>query len=66
MQKIRRLRRRDLLRCPVLFAVAAPPADESKRFNAYQEVCGELQSTEVGVQVVQREDESAIVDFAKK
>lgn len=47
LQKVRRLRRRNLLPRDVLFAVAAPPESDLKRFDAYQEICVELRQEDV-------------------
>ncbi|SER00145.1 DUF3037 domain-containing protein [Giesbergeria anulus] len=62
LQKVRRLRQRQLLPHDVLFAVEAPPPADAQRFAAYQEISGELQ--EQGVQLVQKDQESTILAFA--
>ncbi|MEJ6007753.1 DUF3037 domain-containing protein [Paucibacter sp. AS339] len=64
LQKIRRLRKRQLLPRDVLFAVAVPPVADTKRFSAYQEICGELRMEDV--QVVEQGAESVILDFAAR
>lgn len=62
LQKIRRMRKRDLLPQDVLFAVAAPPEAEIKRFDAYREICTELQHQDVIV--VEESAEAKIAEFA--
>jgi len=62
LQKVRRLRRRDLLPRDVLFAVAAPPESDVKRFGAYKEICIELRQE--NVQLVEQLQETEIVVFA--
>lgn len=62
LQKIRRMRKRNLLPDDVLFAVAAPPEADVKRFNAYREICLELQQS--SVQVVEQSAETTIAEFA--
>ena len=62
LQKVRRLRKRNLLPADVLFAVAAPPATDTKRFMAYSEICDELR--QANVQVVAQSDEPLILAFA--
>jgi Protein of unknown function (DUF3037) len=63
LQKVRRLRRRNLLPRDVLFAVAAPPEADLKRFGAYQEICGELRQEDV--QLVEQLQMTEIERFAK-
>ena len=63
LQKVRRMRRRNLLPRDVLFAVAAPPEADSKRFGAYQEICTELRLE--NVQLVEQLQTTAIELFAK-
>lgn len=60
--KIRRLRQRQLLPPAVLFAVKAPPATDSRRTNAYNEVCQDLRKTQVTV--VDQADDGHILAFA--
>lgn len=62
LQKIRRMRKRDLLPQDVLFAVAAPPEVDTKRFDAYREICAELQHEHV--LVVEQSAEARIAEFA--
>jgi hypothetical protein len=64
LQKIRRLRKRQLLPRDVLFAVAVPPSTDIKRYSAYQEICDELRMEDV--QVVEQGAESVILDFAAR
>ena len=63
LQKVRRLRKRNLLPPDVLFAVAAPPPTAVKRFEAYREICVELE--EQDVKLIGKEDEASIVAFAE-
>lgn len=63
LQKVRRMRRRNLLPRDVLFAVAAPPEADTKRFGAYQEICTELRLE--NVQLVEQLQTTAIELFAK-
>ena len=42
VQKIRRLRDKDLLAAAVLFAVVSPLKTEPKRYAAFREICTEL------------------------
>lgn len=62
LQKVRRLRKRELLPRAVLFAVAAPPQADAKRFGAYTEILAELK--EQGVQLVANDEEQRILAFA--
>lgn len=64
LQKIRRLRKRQLLPRDVLFAVAVPPSTDVKRYSAYEEICGELRME--NVQVVEQGAESIILEFAAR
>ena len=63
LQKIRRLRRRNLLPRDVLFAVAAPPESDVKRFGAYKEICVELKQE--NVQLAEQLQMTEIELFAK-
>jgi len=62
LQKVRRLRKRRLLPADVLFAVAAPPQHDGKRFDAYCEICAELRLEDV--RLVEQTQEADIVTFA--
>lgn len=62
LQKVRRLRKRNLLPRDVLFAMAAPPQSDAKRFGAYSEICAELKQADV--QLVEQLQETEIVVFA--
>ncbi len=62
LQKVRRLRKRELLPRAVLFAVAAPPQADAKRFGAYTEILAELKDQ--GVQMVANDEEDRILAFA--
>lgn len=62
LQKVRRLRKRNLLPRDVLFAVAAPPQNDLKRFGAYTEICAEL--TQADVRLVEQRQETEILQFA--
>lgn len=64
LQKVRRMRRRDLLPRDVLFAVASPPETDLKRFSAYQEICMELRHEEV--QLVEQLQMTEIELFARQ
>jgi len=63
LQKIRRLRKRNLLPHDVLFAVAQPPQADAKRFGAYTEICAEL--LQAGVTVVDGQEDPKILAFAR-
>jgi len=63
LQKVRRLRKRNLLPPDVLFAVAAPPQTAAKRFEAFREICAELE--EQDIRLIGKEDEASIVAFAE-
>ena len=63
LQKVRRLRKRNLLPREVLFAVAAPPESDVKRFGAYQEICVELRQADV--RLVEQLQMTEIEQFAK-
>ena len=62
LQKVRRLRKRNLLPEKVLFAVAAPPVSDTKRYAAFTEICGELGAT--GIQTVDEAEQDRIATFA--
>jgi len=62
LQKVRRLRKRNLLPRDVLFAVAAPPESDAKRFGACREICAEL--AQADVQLVEQRQETEILTFA--
>jgi Protein of unknown function (DUF3037) len=62
LQKVRRLRKRELLPKDVLFAVAPPPQADVKRFGAYQEICEEFKQIEV--RLLEQQQESDILAFA--
>lgn len=62
LQKVRRLRKRNLLPRDVLFAVAAPPESDAKRFGAYREICAEL--TQENVRLVEQQQDAEILVFA--
>jgi hypothetical protein len=53
---------RNLLPEKVLFAVAAPPVSDAKRYAAFNEICGELSAT--GVQTVDEAEQDRIATFA--
>ena len=63
LQKIRRLRKRNLLPNDVLFAVAPPPQADAKRFGAYTEICTELRQT--GITLVDAQEDPKILAFAR-
>jgi len=62
-QKMKRLRNRGLLPDRVLFAVAAPPEQDTKRRAAYMEICEELREQNIVVTAANQEQE--IAQFAK-
>ena len=62
LQKVRRLRKRQLLPKDVLFAVAPPPQVDAKRFGAYQEICEEFK--QIDVRLLEQQQESDILAFA--
>ncbi len=62
LQKIRRLRNRNLLPPAVLFAIRPPAAQAPLHFNAYQEICRELHS--LHVQTVPEDAQQQIAEFA--
>ena len=62
LQKIKRLRNRNLLPDAVLFAVKAPPLADAKRHAAFEEICSDLLKQEV--QTVDEDAERKIADFA--
>lgn len=63
VQKITRMRRRNLLPDRMLFAVAAPPENEAKRYAAFSEICGELRAQSIVVTAAN--EETNIADFAQ-
>ena len=62
LQKIKRLRNRNLLPDAVLFAVKAPPLADAKRHAAFEEICSDL--LKLDVQTVDEDAERKIADFA--
>lgn len=62
LQKIRRLRARNLLPADVMFAVAGPAQADAKRFAAFTEICTELRRQEV--LPVEETHRAEIVSFA--
>jgi len=64
LQKVRRLRKRNLLPHDLLFPLAAPPFTDGKRFLAYQEIRAELSEEEVCC--VHADEQSEIVEFAMR
>ena len=63
VQKVTRMRRRNLLPDRMLFAVTAPPESEAKRYAAFREICGELQAQDIVI--TSANEETRIVDFAR-
>ena len=63
VQKIRRLRRNNLLPTDVLFAVSGPVQTESKRYAAFREICVELE--QLDVLTVEAASENRIAEFAQ-
>lgn len=64
IQKMRRLRKRGLLPDDVLFTVAAPPLDDSKRRGAFDEIREELKKLDV--LTVDASADAQIVAFASR
>lgn len=62
VQKIRRLRDRNLLPADVLFAVAGPREADTQRHAAFREICAELQQLEV--LTVEESAQNRIAEFA--
>jgi hypothetical protein len=62
LDKVRRLRDRNLLPADVMFAVAGPPATDTKRFAAFLEICRSLEAQDV--LPVDAEKTSQIAEFA--
>lgn len=63
VQKMRRLRDRNLLPADVLFAVVGPRATHTKRYAAFREICTELERLDV--LTVEEASKGRIVDFAQ-
>ena len=63
VQKMRRLRDRNLLPTDVLFAVAGPRATDTKRYAAFREICTELERLDV--LTVEEASKNRIVEFAQ-
>lgn len=63
LQRIQRLRKRDLLPHDVLFAVRGPAQSDLKRFAAFQDICRELELEEV--KTVADDAQDSIAEFAK-
>lgn len=63
VQKIRRLRRKNLLPADVLFAVIGPAQAESNRYAAFREICSELE--QLNVLTVEAASEKRIAEFAQ-
>lgn len=62
LKKIERLRNRNLLPDDVLFAVKAPPREDTKRYAAFMEICSDLIKLEV--QTVDEDADREITEFA--
>ncbi len=63
VDKLRRLRRRNLLPHDVLFALASPPHDGGKRHAAFNEIRSEL--TELEIVTVDETEQGRIAEFAQ-
>ena len=63
VQKMRRLRDRNLLPADVLFAVAGPRPTDTKRYAAFREICVELERLDV--LTVEEASKNRIVEFAQ-
>lgn len=62
VQKIRRLRAKNLLPDDVLFAVAGPPVTDVNRYAAFRDICIGLEKN--GVQIIEEAAKDSIVEFA--
>lgn len=62
VDKVKRLRKRNLLPKDVLFAVKAPREDDSKRYGAFMEICNDLKAHEISVLADTQHEE--IIEFA--
>lgn len=62
LQKVRRLRKRNLLPTSVLFAVVGPPPTDVSRHAAFLEICSELRAQDVIA--VSEAEQVQIADFA--
>mgnify|MGYP001600274658 CR=1 FL=1 len=62
LQRVRRLRKRNLLPHDVLFAVAGPPEADGKRTAAYREICTEFEAE--GIRIESELAQDRIVQFA--
>jgi hypothetical protein len=63
LQKVKRLRGRNLLPESVLFAIKPPAPDHTQRHAAYLDICSDLHS--LAVQTVPDHEEQRIADFAQ-
>lgn len=64
LQKVRRLRKRNLLPRDIMFALAVPPQSDAKRYGAFGEICTELQAEDVQLAFPGQDDQ--ILAFAAK
>ncbi len=64
LQRIHRLRKRNLLPSNVLFAARGPEQSDQKRFTAFQDICGELQLE--NVLTVADDAQDRIAEFATR
>lgn len=62
VDRIKRMRKRNLLPDAVLFAVDGPTKEDGNRYAAYEEICGDLK--EFDIQIVPSSYEQRIIDFA--
>lgn len=62
IDRLRRMRSRNLLPNDILFAVDGPPKNDLKRYYAFEEICEDLRG--LGISTVPSEDEKQIVIFA--
>lgn len=62
VDRMRRLRKRQKLPPAVLFAVDGPPEEDSKRYEAYSEICSDLRGHDI--EVIPTRDEQRIRIFA--
>lgn len=64
VDRIRRMRARNLLPKDILFAVEGPAPNDGKRYSAFREICEDFNSLEIKIAPSNAEHE--IVDFAER
>ena len=63
VDKIQRLRRRNLLPHETLFAIDGPNENDGNRYLAYKEICDDL--SHLDVEVIRSSEEQRLIEFAK-